>query len=210
MTNLRHINVVDTAKLVRARLKDEFPGAEFRVRSRRHAGGAAMSVVWTDGPIAADVKAITSQYEAARFDGMIDMKVEQDHFLLPDGSVQIRYAGGTETNLGTLQTVDNRRMDNELPPGVERVRFGADHITLCRQISDREMRQAHTERWVYENCEVEMAGEVRDPKVDRVDAIQVVHVADRLLRHQKEGEDLPTAYRRAYGRPPKQGAKAAA
>ena len=210
MDTLRQIDVTETAKLIRKRLKREFPGIQFQVRSSRYAGGASISLAWKDGPIAAEVKAITAQYEAARFDGMIDMKVEQDHFLMPDGSVQVRYAGGTESNLGTLQTVDNRTMDDELPPGAELVRFGADHITLSRLITDRQAKQAESERWVYENCDVEMAGQVRDPRLDRVNSIQVVNVADRILRHRKEDEDLAAAYRRAYGRAPEPAATRAA
>lgn len=210
MDTLRQIDVTETAKLIRRRLKREFPGTKFQVRSSRYAGGASISLAWKDGPIAAEVKAVTAQYEAARFDGMIDMKVQQDHFLMPDGSVQVRYAGGTEANLGTLQTVDNRTMDEELPPGAEHVRFGADHITLSRHITDRKEKQAESERWVYENCDVEMAEHVRDPRLDRVNSIQVVNVADRILRYRKEGEDLGRAYRRAYGRAPAPAATRAA
>ena len=69
MNAARRVSPTETARILRKRLKVEFPGTKFSVRSERYAGGAAISVHWTDGPIGAHVQSITRQYEGAGFDG---------------------------------------------------------------------------------------------------------------------------------------------
>jgi len=70
----RYISVVDTAKLIRAALKENFPGVKFSVRSSQYAGGASINISWTDGPAQQDVRPITQPFAGATFDGMIDLK----------------------------------------------------------------------------------------------------------------------------------------
>lgn len=70
----RTISTTDTAKLIRAALKDAFPAIKFSVISRKYAGGASIDVTWTDGPVASVVEKITDRFRGADFDGMTDSK----------------------------------------------------------------------------------------------------------------------------------------
>lgn len=67
-----YISTKDTAKLVRAALKNAFPGVKFSVRMSTGTGSAWMNVSWSDGPTDREVSAITSQYEGRTFNGMTD------------------------------------------------------------------------------------------------------------------------------------------
>lgn len=76
-----YLNCAQTAKLVRIALKQSFPGVKFSVTSNNYSGGASIDVAWTDGPTSKQVKEITSRFEGAYFDGMIDYKGCQYHTL---------------------------------------------------------------------------------------------------------------------------------
>jgi hypothetical protein len=77
----RYISCADTAKLVRAALKKEWPTIKFSVRSDTYAGGASIDIKWTDGPTDAMVGRVTSKFAGATFDGMIDLKSHHDSIL---------------------------------------------------------------------------------------------------------------------------------
>jgi Large polyvalent protein associated domain 29 len=77
----RYIPVKDCAKLVRATLKESFPGIKFSVRSESYAGGAAVRVSWTDGPCDKQVEPLISIFKGSYFDGMIDYKGSCTHRL---------------------------------------------------------------------------------------------------------------------------------
>lgn len=64
----------ETAAMIRASLKVEFPGVKFSVRSKTYSGGASINVDWTNGPTTKQVDAVVKFYEGASFDGMIDLK----------------------------------------------------------------------------------------------------------------------------------------
>ena len=68
----RYISVVETARMIRAALKEAFPGVRFTVRSSSYSGGASINVGYTDGPTTAQVRAITGNFEGSYFDGMTD------------------------------------------------------------------------------------------------------------------------------------------
>jgi Large polyvalent protein associated domain 29 len=70
----RYISVAETAKLIRVELKKSFPGIKFSVRSSSYAGGASVSVSWTDGPARQQVEKVVKIFEGSTFDGMIDLK----------------------------------------------------------------------------------------------------------------------------------------
>jgi hypothetical protein len=70
----QYLSCADTAKLVRAALKESFPGVKFSVRSSVYSGGASINVGWVDGPNADQVKSIASAFEGSYFDGMTDYK----------------------------------------------------------------------------------------------------------------------------------------
>ena len=71
---MKYISVVDTAKLVRASLKESFAGVKFSVKSSSYAGGASISIYYFDGPTSDQVKKVISNFEGSYFDGMQDYK----------------------------------------------------------------------------------------------------------------------------------------
>lgn len=75
------IDVRETAKLVRAVLRESFPGMKFRVRISRYAGGCSMRVAWTDGPTVALVEELIGPFEGRGFDGMQDLSYFVDSTL---------------------------------------------------------------------------------------------------------------------------------
>lgn len=74
MTETRYISCADTAKFVRAALKQSFPLVAFSVRSKVYSGGASITIHYIDGPTTKEVDALISQYKGASFDPMIDLK----------------------------------------------------------------------------------------------------------------------------------------
>lgn len=64
----------ETAILVRGELKKHFPGIKFSVRKDEYAGGATVTVHWTDGPSRPSVEHVVKRFEGASFDGSIDLK----------------------------------------------------------------------------------------------------------------------------------------
>ncbi|MDY7528385.1 MULTISPECIES: LPD29 domain-containing protein [unclassified Cryobacterium] len=67
-----YISTKDTAKLVRAALKNAFPGVKFSVRMSTGTAVAWMNVSYSDGPTELEVRAITGHYEGRHFNGMTD------------------------------------------------------------------------------------------------------------------------------------------
>jgi Large polyvalent protein associated domain 29 len=88
------LTCAETAKLVRLALKRSFPGQKFSVRSSTYSGGASITVSWTDGPNSKSVDEVVRAFNGADFDGMVDLKTYNTHWLLPDGSVTVASAGG--------------------------------------------------------------------------------------------------------------------
>jgi len=86
----KSLTCAETAKLVRAALKEAFPGQKFSVRSHTYAGGASIDVRWIDGPTQGDVDPVVKQFEGATFDAMIDLKSYKDSTLIanPDGTYE--------------------------------------------------------------------------------------------------------------------------
>ena len=74
MSNVQYLSCAQTAKLVRAALKEAFPGVKFSVKSSTYAGGASINVAYTDGPSASQVEGIAKAFQGSYFDGMTDYK----------------------------------------------------------------------------------------------------------------------------------------
>jgi hypothetical protein len=88
----RYLTCAETAKLVRAALRAEFPGVKFSVRSSTYAGGASIDVSWIDGPQWDAVQAVCGLYEGASFDAMQDLKSYHSSILsTPDGAEEVRF-----------------------------------------------------------------------------------------------------------------------
>lgn len=75
MSATKYITKTETAKLVRAALKQHFPGVTFGVTCSR---GSVINVRWEDGPTTKMVQRVTSKFGGASFDGMIDLKSYHD------------------------------------------------------------------------------------------------------------------------------------
>jgi len=71
----------DTAKLLRAALRETFAGVRFSVNSKTYSGGASIDIAWTDGPLVTQVEAVSKYFEGGYFDGMIDYKGSRYHTL---------------------------------------------------------------------------------------------------------------------------------
>lgn len=123
-----HLSCAETAKLVRKALKLAFPGQKFSVRSDSYAGGASIAVHWTDGPTTQQVDKVIQVYAGADFDGMIDLKTHNDHWLEPDGSSSIAKREGT-TGSFVEQICDPPTPQSRL------VSFGADFVQTSRNLS---------------------------------------------------------------------------
>ena len=74
MSNTQYLSCAETAKLVRAALKESFPGVKFSVKSSVYSGGASINIRYENGPTYKQVKEVASMFEGAYFDGMTDYK----------------------------------------------------------------------------------------------------------------------------------------
>ena len=128
----KYLSCAETAKLVRAALKKNFPGVKFSVRSSVYSGGASIDVSWVLGPTTKKVDAVAGQYESADFDGSIDMETRYDHWLLPDGSAIVKHGPGTEGSMGYIPAVENPK-----PVGAMPVSFGAHYIQCQRRYAEQ-------------------------------------------------------------------------
>jgi hypothetical protein len=121
----RRLSVAETAKLVRAELKREFPGVKFSVRSSSYSGGASIDVRWTDGPTGKDVDRVLKPYEGARFDGMTDLKYGADHWLCPVHGARTAAIFGNSYDSDSVGVgVGNGPVDSRCCAQAELVSFG--------------------------------------------------------------------------------------
>lgn len=132
-----YLSAAETAKLVRAALKREFPSVKFSVRSKTYAGGASIDVGWTDGPTVRMVERIAKAYQGGAFDGMIDLKVNRECWLLPDGRASHASTDGTSGSGGVIPA----KRDWMPHPEAKLVAFGADFVFCARSLSPAFERQ---------------------------------------------------------------------
>lgn len=133
-----YLSCAETAKLVRAALKKSFPATRFSVRSNSYAGGASIDVSWLDGPTDEMVRHVARAFMGARFDGSIDLKINVQNWLMPDGTVAIASNPGTSENGGCISP-EREWMPH---PEAKLVSFGADYIHCKRSFSAKFLRQA--------------------------------------------------------------------
>lgn len=77
----KYLSCAETAKLIRAALKESFPGVKFSVKSNVYSGGASIDVRYQDGPAGKIVESVAEQFQGGYFDGMIDYKGSCYHAL---------------------------------------------------------------------------------------------------------------------------------
>src|SRR5262245_19571718 len=156
-----YLSCAETAKLLRVQLKRAFPGIKFSVRSSTYAGGASSRVGWTDGATSAAVDRVCAPFRGGDFDGMIDLKTYNHHWLEPDGSSTLAYAEGTEGSRGYLP----KQYGDPPSPNSRLVSYGADFVFAERDVSaewtaeildhfeavlGRELPRDLREQWGYE------------------------------------------------------------
>lgn len=145
MSSIEYISAADTAKLVRQALKKAFPGLKFYVNASTYSMGASITVSWQDGPTTKEVDLIVKTYEGSDFDGSIDLKCHWDHWLLPDGSVQIAKGCGTVGSRGCIPGQENLKPH----PDAKLVSFLADYIfterAYSRELVERVGQRVHNE-----------------------------------------------------------------
>ncbi len=83
-----YLSAAETAVMVRAALKRNFPGVKFSVRSHTYSGGASIRISWTDGPRTSSVDAIAQRFAGADFDGMQDLKTSKTTILADEQRVR--------------------------------------------------------------------------------------------------------------------------
>lgn len=128
----RYIDTAETAKLIRARLKAEFPKTKFSVRISRYAGGSSIYVNWTDGPTSKRVNQEIGGFNNTHFDGMIDMSYSSSSWLTKDGRA---IWGGTRGTQGSAGVVPAVKVEPTPPEeGAELVYFSGS-LSTSRQIS---------------------------------------------------------------------------
>ena len=130
---VEYLSPSETARLLRASLKREFPDAKFSVRTHAYSGGASIDVRWIDGPPTVAVNGVAQQYRGAGFDGSIDLQYGVTHWLMPDGTISLRENEGSERSRGIDPHIKGVR-----PVGARAVQFGAGYVFCERDISDAE------------------------------------------------------------------------
>lgn len=77
----RYLSCAETAKLVRASLKEAFPEIKFSVRSSTYSMGASIRVGWEMGPTSEQVDAIVKRFAGSDFDGMTDSTTSRSIYM---------------------------------------------------------------------------------------------------------------------------------
>ena len=95
----QYLSCAETAKLVRAALRESFPGVRFSVRSSVYSGGASITINYVNGPTYDAVKSVVAMFEGAYFDGMTDYQ-----------GCNYSSLDGVETRFGANYIFVNREM----------------------------------------------------------------------------------------------------
>lgn len=112
-TSPRYISVTDTAKLVRAALRESFSDQKFSVRSSSYAGGASIDVKWKDGPTTLAVDLIVKPFAGAHFDSLVDQRTDV-----------VRELNGEPVHYGADYVFTERELEREYTGGGHGARLG--------------------------------------------------------------------------------------
>lgn len=78
---MNRLTCAETAKIVRACLREAFPAFKFKVRSSTYANGASINILCPDGPTERQVEDVVKHLQSAYFDAMIDYQGRVYHML---------------------------------------------------------------------------------------------------------------------------------
>lgn len=97
----------EVSKMLRERLKAEFPGTKFSVRMKNY----SIRIGWLDKPYTELVNLIADAYSFSDFDGMIDMEYSINRWLLPDGRLVGTVTTGTTGSAGSMPACHTKQPD---------------------------------------------------------------------------------------------------
>ncbi len=186
LADVTYLTAAETAKYVRQALRDNFPGVKFSVRSSTYSGGASISVRWTDGPSTRQVDPVLNQFEGANFDGSIDLKCYNRHYIMPDGSVHFASTTGTQGSMGYIPAESNPR-----PEGARLVSFGANYVSSAREITDWQAKDDDAAAYIRAHCHCE-----GEPPKDMFGNQWVANLSRNIVYDRAEGEPFEAAYER--------------
>lgn len=124
-TTVTYEDVTDTAKRVRAALKEAFPGVKFSVRCDRSSMSASIDVSWLNGPLQAQVERVVGKFRSTGPMDMSDYVPIRTHEL--DGKLIVFGAKYVSTHRSVSMTV--RDAIAQLDDG--------EMITLARRLDMR-------------------------------------------------------------------------
>jgi len=100
--NTYYLDGTVSAKIIRLALAEKFPATKFQIKTRKYAGGCSIDIDWTDGPNTTAIEAAIINLEGSKFDGMIDMKTNNRHYITPEGV----FFGGTNGTVGSMGAIE--------------------------------------------------------------------------------------------------------
>lgn len=185
MATRTYLTCAETAKLVRKQLATHFPGVKFSVKSSTYSMGASIHISWTDGPRDKEVERIANSFEGASFDGMNDLKSNQDSWLLPNGSAQLAYR--PDSCGGSIPGY----VSDAPAPTAQMVCFGSDFVFTCRHISDFDSKQTKALEHIRQHCHCE-----GDQPNDRFGNDWVTSLANRMVQDAAINETIEQTFDR--------------
>lgn len=126
-----YIDTVEIAKMIRKELKEKVPGIKFSVRSDKYSGGSSIDVSWPDGPTEKEIEKIVGKYNGSGFDGMIDLKYNNNHWQLPNREIVLAGTQGTEGSMGSMPSWETEKPHPDAKP----VRLSVDYIFCNRKVN---------------------------------------------------------------------------
>jgi hypothetical protein len=128
----RYISAVETAKMIRRELKENFPGTKFWVNKKNN----SIRIVWVDGPTSKSVDAIVQKFSGSGFDAMIDMKYSVQAYLI-GGKVVALESSGTLGSAGSCPAIEAKEeiIVTLLTEAGEKVSFLTDYIFTNRSVT---------------------------------------------------------------------------
>lgn len=125
----RHLDVADVAKLLRKRLRADFPGIKFSVRAQRSSMWCSLNVSWTDGPTERRVRESVTPFRGGRFEGLTDCAYGADSWYCPE------HGARTAETYGCDVADNNRVHESRCCARAELMSFGADAVNVSRKLS---------------------------------------------------------------------------
>jgi hypothetical protein len=179
----RYLSCAETAKEVRKELKSSFPGIKFSVRSSNYAGGASISIGWTDGPTCKAVEKVTNQFEGASFDSMQDLKTSHTSEL----NGEIVHHGSDY--IFTRRALSVEFLTNIATQYCNRYREEMPEIKTWGSKDSAYIEENYSDHWHSSNQIMRKANETNEQDLDKLFAKEDAEIAEmELWRAAKKAE----------------------